>query len=247
MSAPLAVAGPSGTPGGNGPARAWADYLAAAQRLDAARRDAATLVSERQAVAAAANKELAGARQRLAAQRSRLLDLATRLGVPAPRVTVDATELAEAQATLAATGAPNPAAAATAVLRANRAAIDGVDVALSTLDDPRSPARPTGTGRNLLTYAIVALVATVLPVLLILFGPNDPSQGARFYLLNAGAYCGAVIFPLIGYGIAWAIVGGLADRPAGGRPNRNAALGALITAACVILVYGCYLAYLVAS
>ena len=46
---------------------AWENYQVAAQRLDAVRREAATLVAERTAVAKGARKEIAAARQRLGA------------------------------------------------------------------------------------------------------------------------------------------------------------------------------------
>lgn len=217
---------------------AWEDYLAAAQRLDAARRDAATLAAERSAVAKAGRAELAGARQRLSAQRARLLDLATRLGVPAPRVAVDATEVAGARAALAGTGAPNPGAAAVALLRANRSTIDTVDAELSTLTSPQPAGLGSSRGRNLLVYAIAGLVATIVPVLLIMVAPSDPSMQLRYYTLFFGGICAGVIFPLLGFGLAWSIIGSLARTPGQPRAGRDTALGALVTAACVIVVYG---------
>jgi len=217
---------------------AWENYQVAAQRLDAVRREAATLVAERTAVAKGARKEIAAARQRLAAQRGRLLGVANRAGVPAPSVTPDATEKQAALAalgTIVATQGTNPAAAATMVVRGARTSFDQVDTALSTLDDP-NVRTSTGLGRNSLVYAIVALITCLIPVLLVLFGPTDPGLGAT--AVNLGSYCSAAILPLMGYGLAWLIVGQLGRSPNERRPNRSAAVGALITVGCVVLVYG---------
>jgi hypothetical protein len=218
---------------------AWEDYLAAAQRLDAVRRDAATLVTERAAVTKAGHAEVATTRQRLAAQRARLV--ANRLGVPAPRLTPDAAELASAGTALAATRAPNPAVAGAATLRAVRPTIDEADALLTTLDDPRSPARPPGRARNCAVYALVALITCLVPVAMIALGPTDPAK-VFTTLVNIGSYCSAVVLPLMGYGVAWVVVGSLSRRPDGRRGERNAALGALITVGCVILVYGAAIA-----
>ena len=57
----------------------WADYLAAAQRLDAVRRAATSVASEQAATVQAAQQELAAVRARLAPQRARLVQ---DLGVP---------------------------------------------------------------------------------------------------------------------------------------------------------------------
>ena len=59
-----------GTPAAGGP---WADYLAAAQRLDAVRRAASAATTEHAAAVQAAQQELAGVRARLAPQRARLI------------------------------------------------------------------------------------------------------------------------------------------------------------------------------
>lgn len=216
---------------------AWQDYQLAAQRLDAARREAGTLAGERSAMAKAAGNEIAGARQRLAAQRARLIDIAGRLGVPAPAVTPDPTEVAAARTALAATRAPNPAVAATTAVRATRSTFDSIDATLSTLDDPRSPARRVGAGRDSLVYALTALITGVIPVLMLEFGPADPAP-LRNTLFTLGSYCGVAILPLLGFGVAWIVVGALNRRPNERRVERHAALGALITVGCVIVVYG---------
>src|SRR5207247_11324367 len=69
---------------------AWEEYLAAAQRLDTVRRDAATAAGARATAVQNAGQELAMVRQRLTLQRARLSDLATRAGMAAPCLTPDA-------------------------------------------------------------------------------------------------------------------------------------------------------------
>jgi hypothetical protein len=216
---------------------AWEEYLAAAQRLDTLSREASTLVTERAAVTRTGRSELATARQRLSAQRARLTELAQRLGVTVPPLAPDPAERAAANSALAAARAPNAAVAGVAALRSARSTIDAADAALSTLDDPRAPVRPPGRARNCLVYAVAALVACLVPVLLIEFGPTDPARVVST-MVNLGAYCSAVVLPLIGYGVAWLVAGALARRPDGRRGSRDAALGALITVGCVIVVYG---------
>jgi hypothetical protein len=216
---------------------AWEQYLDAAQRLDAARREAETLAAERAAVAKAAAADLATTRRRLEVQRARLIEAATRLGVRAPRVTVDAAELAHARTAMGYFRAPNPTAAAAAALRANRATLDAGDAAVSTLEDPHGPAQTAGIGRNSTVYALAALTACLIPMLLVWFGPGDPARRATV-LVRAGSYCGAVVLPLLGYALAWILTGALGRHPGVLRPNRSAALGAVITVGCVILVYG---------
>ena len=67
------------TPGERGPA-AWAEYLRAAQRLDAVRREAAAAVTARAAAVQQARQELDRLRQRLALQRNRLTAASVGLG-----------------------------------------------------------------------------------------------------------------------------------------------------------------------
>ena len=216
---------------------AWAEYLDAAQRLDAARREAETLAAERAAVAKTAAADLVTTRRRLEAQRARLAEAARRLGVRAPRLTMDAVEQAQGRATLGYFRASSPAAAAAAALRANRATLDAGDAAVAGLEDPHGPAQAVGVGRNSAVYALTALAACLIPVLLIGFGPDDPSREITV-LLGAGSYCGAVVLPLLGYALAWVTVGALGKQPGVPPPSRNAALGAVITVGCVLLVYG---------
>ena len=79
----------------------WADYLAAAGRLDAVRRAASSVVTEQAQTVQAAQQELAGVRARLAPQRARLV---RDLGVPEADLMPQLPELAAA--TQAVTGGP---------------------------------------------------------------------------------------------------------------------------------------------
>src|SRR4029450_12395430 len=89
----------------------WADYLAAAQRLDAVRRAATSAASEQAATVQAAQQELAAVRARLAPQRARLVQ---DLGVPESDLLPLETDLmaatqAVADGPAAALAAPHPA------------------------------------------------------------------------------------------------------------------------------------------
>src|SRR3569833_2476045 len=83
------------TPPAPGP---WAEYLAAAQRLDAVRRAASAAAGEQQATVAAAQQELAGVRARLAPQRARLV---RDFGVPESELTPQPAEIAAASQAVA--------------------------------------------------------------------------------------------------------------------------------------------------
>lgn len=64
---------------------AWDEYVAAAQRLDVVRREAAAMVDRRTSAAGAARADLSLVRQRIALQRARLLQAAADAGMPAPQ------------------------------------------------------------------------------------------------------------------------------------------------------------------
>ena len=102
--------------------RPWADYLAAAQRLDAVRRAASSPPASRRATVQAAQQELAAVRARLAPQRARLVQ---DLGVPE-------TDLAPqpAERALAAQAVAGGPAAVLAALRQARGTADAADAAM---------------------------------------------------------------------------------------------------------------------
>jgi hypothetical protein len=197
---------------------AWDEYLAAAQRLDAVRRDAATAAAARTTAVQNAGQELAMVRQRLTLQRARLSDLATRAGMPAPLLTPD-------------TPVPDPPdpVAASALLRAAVAELDTADAALSEVDTGKATRGPfpdlSQTTRNLLVYGAVALVVLITQLILF-FVASGPAA-------SVGALvCGAAL-PALGYGVSWASIGLLY-----GKVDRSPVIGAGVSAAPVVLLCG---------
>lgn len=195
---------------------AWDDYLAAAQRLDRVRRDAAQTIAEQAASIETARQELAGVRQRLALQGARLADLAARAGLPALPL-APGPPVADP---------PNPV-AATAMLRAARAELDSADAALSEVDTSKDDRGPFPDWpqplRNLLVYGGVAFVVLIAQLILF-FAVSSP--GATVLAL----LCGTTL-PAIGYGVSWLTVGLLY-----GKVDRTPILGAAISAAPVLLL-----------
>jgi hypothetical protein len=218
-------------------ADAWAGYLAAAQRLDAVRRAASTVVSEQAQAVEAVQHELDGVRARLAPQHSRLLH---DHGVPPDVLTPRPAEVAAATQAMA--GGP---AAALAALRQARDTADAADAAML--------GRPHGTRglttpwppwmRNLLVYGPFA--AAVLGVQLVLYLVAPAGSLPTYALL-----CGLSL-PLLAFGLGWVTIGFVfggdagADsggrRPGadpGGRPgavDRTPVLGAVVCLAPIIL------------
>jgi hypothetical protein len=115
----------------------WEEYLAAAQSLDAVRRDspaAGVGAPDAPHPAAAARAELAQLAARLELQRAQLTGEAVRAGVTAPRLTLSPTEQARAGATVGV----GPAAVSEALGRCQRL----IDSATAELTAPPQP-RPT--------------------------------------------------------------------------------------------------------
>lgn len=77
-------------------ATAWQEYLAAAQSLDAVRREAAAADAAATRVASSARAELAQLTARLEQQRTQLTGAATRTGVPPPRLAPTSAEVVAA-------------------------------------------------------------------------------------------------------------------------------------------------------
>lgn len=170
---------------------AWSEYLAAAQRLDTVRREAADAAAGEAAALAAARDELPTLQAGLTMQATRLLDTASRTGSPPPVLQPGPAELHDAAQAVA--GGP---AVALAALRQAGANVDVADGALARLDDE-------GTGpqalRNLLVYGPLALVA--LLVQLAVAGLAEP--GAQLFF---AAVCGLVLAPLA-FGAGWLLTG----------------------------------------
>lgn len=200
------------------PADAWAGYLAAAQRLDAVRRAASTVVHEQAQAAQAAQQELAGVRARLAPQRARLV---RDLGVPESDLTPQPGEVAAAAQAVA--GGP---AAALAALRLARGTADAADAAMIG----SGPAEPWPAWmRNLLVYGPFA--AAVLVVQIVLYLVAEPGSLPTYALL-----CGLSL-PVLAFGLGWATIGFVFGGSGGGsgKVDRTPILGVIVCLAPVLL------------
>ncbi|HEX6970449.1 MAG TPA: hypothetical protein VF174_16775 [Micromonosporaceae bacterium] len=198
---------------------AWEEYLAAARRLDAARRDAAEAAGEHARLVQAAREEATRLRARLAPQQARLRDL----GVAATELQPSDEELRAAAQRV--TGEP---AEVLAVLHQARAMADSADASLTAHTDHLA-APDRAWLRNLLVYGPYALVVLVV-------------QSALYLLADAvslpALLCGLTM-PAIAFGLGWLTIGLLfSDRPAvvGGRVDRTPLLGAAVCIVAPILL-----------
>lgn len=197
----------------------WAEYVSAAQRLDAIRRDAATAAGEQAQAVQAARDELAGVRARLAPQQSRLRDL----GVPESELLPSAAEV-EAAAAVTAAG-PSAVLAALRRARATADAADATVVGAGPL--------PTGSGgghpglRNLVVYAPFALVVLVVQLALYLTASGD---SLPIYALLCG-----LSMPAVAFGLGWVTIGLVFPPGPSGKVERNARLGAVVCFAPILV------------
>jgi hypothetical protein len=166
----------------------WADYLAAAQRLDAVRRAASVASSEQAATVHAAQQELAGVRARLAPQRARLVQ---DLGVPEMNLAPQAADRA-----LAGQAVANGPAAVLAALRQARGTADAADAAMLG-PGPQTQWRPWA--RNLLIYGPFAAAVLIVQIVLYLVAP---SGSLPMYALLCG-----LSMPLLAFGLGWVTIG----------------------------------------
>jgi hypothetical protein len=204
-SAPEPAAGP------------WADYLAAAQRLDAVRRAATTAVSEQAATVQAAGHELAAVRARLAPQRARLVQ---DLGVPIDALTPTDAELM--QATQAVSGGPG---AVLAALRQARGTADAADATmLGAGPGQRRPWRPWA--RNLLVYGPFAAAVLIVQIVLYLVAP---SGSVPTYALLCG-----LSMPVLAFGLGWVTIG-FVYGGGPGKVDRTPIIGAIACLTPVLL------------
>lgn len=189
----------------------WQEYLEAAERLDAVRREAAAGVAAEQSAVRAAREELPPIRARLALQQQRMAEMATVSGRPMPVLVPSPAETASAER--AVTGGP------AVVLAALRQAMSTVDVADGAL--AQAPTRPpSATTRNLGVYgglAAVALLAQIVFVLLVDERTRPLYAGCTGFLLGFGAF-----------GIGW-IATGVVSR------TRTAAVGLAVVALPLLL------------
>lgn len=204
----------------DGPGDPWAAYLAAAQRLDAVRRTAASTVAEHGQAAQAARTELAEVRRRLDVQRSSLPPR----GVPESELTPTQQELAAAAQAVA--GGP---AAVLAAVREARSTIDYADAALiATVPPGVVPAggavAPGATSapwlRNLLVYGPFAVAVLLVQIVLYLVADTDSLPG---YALLCG-----FTMPLVAFGLGWLTIGLVFPAAPGGRVDRTPLVGALV-------------------
>ncbi len=200
------------TPAAPGP---WADYLAAAQRLDAVRRAASAAAGEQQATVAAARQELIGVRNRLSPQRARLV---RDFGVPETDLTPQPAEMVAAAQVVA-----GGAAAALAALRQARGTADAADAAIIG-PGPVRPWRPWA--RNLLIYGPFA--ATVLIVQIVLYLVAPQGSVPKYALL-----CGLSL-PVFAFGLGWATIGFVYGGD-DGKVDRTPIVGAIACLAPVLL------------
>ncbi len=166
----------------------WADYLAAAQRLDAVRRAASAAAGEQAATVQAAQQELAGVRARLAPQRARLVQ---DLGVPEADLVPQPGE--EMAATQMVAGGP---VAALAALRQARGTADTADAAMLG-PGPRLPVGPWA--RNLLVYGPFAAAVLIVQIVLYLIAPSGS-------LPTYALLCG-LSMPVLAFGLGWVTIG----------------------------------------
>jgi hypothetical protein len=205
----------------SGPDGAWADYLAAAQRLDAVRRGAATAATEYERTLRAAREEVAGVRARLAPQRARLREL----GVPGEHLNPDPVELAAATRSVG-----DQPVAVLAALRQARITADAADAAV--LGRPVAGPGPAAAGtppwlRNLFVYGPFA--ATVFLVQLVLYVVADGDSLPAY-----AALCGLAM-PAAAFGLGWVIIGYVFGPGPDGRVSRTPLLGAVVCFAPVAL------------
>jgi hypothetical protein len=174
-----------GTPAAGGP---WADYLAAAQRLDAVRRAASAATTEHAAAVQAAQLELSGVRARLAPQRARLI---RDFGVPEIDLLPQAAD--EALALPAVAGGP---AAVLAALQQVRQTADAADAAMLG-SAGRAAWRPWA--RNLLVYGPFAAAVLIVQIVLYLVAP---AGSVPTYALLCG-----LSMPVLAFGLGWVTIG----------------------------------------
>lgn len=191
----------------------WADYLAAAQRLDAVRRAASAASAEHQAAVSAARQELLSVRSRIAAQEARLTH---ELGVPVPEVRPQPADL-EVAAQVAGSG---PASALGALQQARRAA----DAGDAILADAAPDSRWRPWARNLLVYGPFAAVVLIVQIALYLVA--SPGSVPTYALL-----CGLTM-PLLAFGLGWVTIGFVYGGEPGG-VDRTPIVGAV---ACLVPV-----------
>ncbi|GAB2942930.1 hypothetical protein GCM10027280_34470 [Micromonospora polyrhachis] len=209
---------------GDPTALAWADYLAAAQRLDAVRQAAATAAGEQARSVQAAREELTQVRARLVPQQSRLRSL----GIPEAELQPTVPELAATAQEVSA----GPAAVLTALRRA-RAAAGAAEVRITGAGGlgflGQIAAHWPAWVRNLTGYVPFALLALVGQVALFVLADGG------WLLLVAGL--AGLLLPVAAFGAGWLAVGVLFETSGSvSRVDRTPLAGALVCLAPALLV-----------
>jgi hypothetical protein len=190
---------------------AWQEYLEAAERLDAVRRDAAATVAAEHAALRAAREELPQIRARLALQQQRMVELAGQIGRAAPLLAPVSADTVSAERAVA--GGP---AVVLAALREARSTVDMADAALAQ----NPPAPPSPIARNLTVYGALAAAALLAQVLFVLL------VSERTRPLYAG--CTGFLLALVSFGVGWVVTGVISR-------TRTAALGLAVCALPLIV------------
>jgi hypothetical protein len=193
----------------------WADYLAAAQRLDAVRRAASAAATEQHATVAAARQELAAVRARLAPQQARMV---RDFGVPEIELAPRPAELESASLTMA--GGPT---AVLASLQQARRTADAADAAIIG-PAPAGAIRPWA--RNLLIYGPFAAAVLIVQIVLYLVAP---SGSVPTYALLCG-----LSMPVLAFGLGWVTIG-FVYGGGGVKVDRTPILGAVVCLTPVLL------------
>jgi hypothetical protein len=192
----------------------WADYLAAAQRLDTVRTAVTTAATEHAAAVQAGAQELSAVRARLAPQRARLVQ---DLGVPIEALIPTDAELM--QATQAVAGGPD---AVLAALRQARGTADAADATMLAGPRRRGAWRPWA--RNLLVYGPFAAAVLIVQIVLYLVAP---SGSVPTYALLCG-----LSMPVLAFGLGWVTIGFVYGP---GKVDRTPIVGAIACLTPVLL------------
>jgi hypothetical protein len=193
----------------------WADYLDAAQRLDAVRRAASSAAGEQAATLQAAQQELVAVRARLAPQRARLVQ---DLGVPESDLVPQAAD--QVLAAQAVTGGP---AGVLAALRQARGTADAADATMVG-GGPRQAAPWRPWARNLLVYGPFAAAVLIVQIVLYLVAPSGS-------LPTYALLCG-LSMPVLAFGLGWITIGFVYGP---GKVDRTPIVGAIACLTPVLL------------
>jgi hypothetical protein len=173
------------------PLDAWAEYVAAARRLDAVRRTANSEQSRQSAALLAAQTELGAVQARLAPQRARLMQ---ELGVPEADLIPQPGERAAAAQTVA--GGP---ATVLAALQYARSTADAADAALLRSGPRLRTGAMPPIARNLLIYGPFSAAVLIVQIVLYLVAP---SGSVPTYALVCG-----LSLPVLAFGLGWVTIG----------------------------------------